>query len=70
MDLVFNTVLEALLAERESFNQIWFAGDKVTPPACCYQVNFPRLELVISGEYRNQISPYSLTSSADRKSVV
>lgn len=55
MDLVFNTVLEALLAERESFNQIWFAGDKVTPPACCYQVNFPRLELVISGEYRNQI---------------
>ena len=55
MALVFNTVLEALLSERESFNQIWFAGDKVTPPAYCYQVNFPRLELVISGEYRNQI---------------
>ncbi|MDD9194304.1 AraC family transcriptional regulator [Aliivibrio sp. S3MY1] len=55
MDLVFNTVLEALLSERESFNQIWFAGDKVTPPSCCYQVNFPRLELVISGEYLNQI---------------
>ncbi len=55
MGLVFNTVLEALLSERESFNQIWFAGDKVTPPSCCYQVNFPRLELVISGEYLNQI---------------
>lgn len=55
MGLVFNAVLEALLSERESFNQIWFAGDKVTPPSCCYQVNFPRLELVISGEYLNQI---------------
>ena len=55
MGLVFNTVLEALLSERESFNQVWFAGDKVTPPSCCYQVNFPRLELVISGEYLNQI---------------
>lgn len=55
MGLVFNTVLEALLSERESFNKVWFAGDKVTPPSCCYQVNFPRLELVISGEYLNQI---------------
>lgn len=55
MGLVFNTVLEALLSEREKFNHIWFAGDKVTPPPCCYQVNFPRLELVISGEYLNQI---------------
>jgi len=55
MGLVFNTVLEALLSEREKFNRIWFAGDKVTPPPCCYQVNFPRLELVISGEYLNQI---------------
>ncbi|OCH13766.1 MULTISPECIES: helix-turn-helix transcriptional regulator [unclassified Aliivibrio] len=55
MAVVFNSVLEALLSERESFNQIWFAGDKVTPPQFSYQVNFPRLELVISGEYLNQI---------------
>ncbi|AZL86957.1 AraC family transcriptional regulator [Aliivibrio salmonicida] len=55
MTLVFSTVLEALLSERESFNQIWFAGDKITPPQCSYQVNFPRLELVINGEYLNQI---------------
>ena len=25
------------------------------PPGFSYQVNFPRLELVFSGEYRNQI---------------
>ncbi|GLR73164.1 helix-turn-helix transcriptional regulator [Aliivibrio sifiae] len=55
MTVVFNSVLEALLSERESFNQIWFAGDKVTPPQFSYQVNFPRLELVVSGEYLNQI---------------
>ncbi|PQJ84403.1 helix-turn-helix transcriptional regulator [Aliivibrio sifiae] len=55
MTVVFNSVLEALLSERESFNQIWFAGDKVTPPKFSYQVNFPRLELVVSGEYLNQI---------------
>lgn len=55
MNLVFNNLIDALLSERENFNQIWFAGDKVTPPQFSYQVNFPRLELVLSGEYLNQI---------------
>lgn len=52
---VFKNVIEVLLSERESFNRIWFAGDKITPPAFSYQVNFPRLELVLSGVYSNEI---------------
>ena len=55
MSAVFHDLIETLLSERENFNRIWFAGDKLTPPPFSYQVNFPRLELVISGEYINQI---------------
>ncbi|MDD1795508.1 AraC family transcriptional regulator [Enterovibrio sp. ZSDZ42] len=55
MSQVFQLLLENLLAERENFNRIWFASDQVTPPPFSYQVNFPRLELVISGEYPNQL---------------
>ncbi|PJC86988.1 AraC family transcriptional regulator [Vibrio sp. HA2012] len=55
MSMVFHDLLETLLSERENFNRIWFANDQLTPPPFSYQVNFPRLELVISGEYRNQI---------------
>ena len=55
MNIVFHDLLEALLTERESFNRIWFAGDMLTPPLFSYQVNFPRLELVLDGEYINQI---------------
>ncbi|NGN97909.1 helix-turn-helix transcriptional regulator [Grimontia sp. S25] len=53
MSQVFQLLLENLLAEREHFNRIWFASDQVTPPQFSYQVNFPRVELVISGEYPN-----------------
>lgn len=55
MSLLFQNLLETLLSERAQFNRIWFAGDNVTPPQFSYQVNFPRLELVVSGEYLNQI---------------
>jgi len=55
MSVVFHGLIDALLSERESFNRIWFATDRLTPPQFSYQVNFPRLELVVSGEYVNQI---------------
>jgi len=55
MGIVFHDLLEILLSERANINRIWFAGDNFTPPLFSYQVNFARLELVISGEYTNQI---------------
>ncbi|MGR6779821.1 helix-turn-helix transcriptional regulator [Moritella viscosa] len=55
MSQVFHDLIDTLLSEREHFNRVWFAGDQVTPPPFSYQVNFPRLELVISGEYINEI---------------
>ncbi len=51
----FSNVLEALIFERESFNRIWFGHDQQTPPPFSYQVNFPRLEFVLSGTYSNQL---------------
>lgn len=55
MSNVFSHIIEAILDERDSCNRIWFAGDKHTPPTFSYQVNFPRLELVLKGSYSNQI---------------
>ncbi|MDX1301578.1 AraC family transcriptional regulator [Photobacterium sp.] len=55
MSQVFHDLIATLLSEREHFNRIWFAGDQLTPPPFSYQVNFPRLELVISGEYINEL---------------
>ena len=55
MSLVFSQLLDCALHEQASFDQIWFAQDQGVPPGFSYQVNFPRLELVFSGEYRNQI---------------
>lgn len=55
MSNVFSHIIEATLDERDSCNRIWFAGDKHTPPTFSYQVNFPRLELVLKGSYSNQI---------------
>lgn len=55
MSQVFHDLIDTLLSERDHFSRIWFAGDQVTPPPFSYQVNFPRLELVISGEYINEI---------------
>ncbi|KLU99593.1 helix-turn-helix transcriptional regulator [Photobacterium aphoticum] len=55
MSDVFHHLLDTLLSEREHFNRIWFASDQHTPPPFSYQVNFPRLEMVISGEYINEL---------------
>lgn len=53
--MIFSDLISSILAEREPFNHIWFAGDFHTPPEFSYQVNFPRLELVLAGEYINEI---------------
>ncbi|MCW8334103.1 helix-turn-helix transcriptional regulator [Vibrio paucivorans] len=53
--MVFHDLISSLLAERESSQKIWFAGDFHTPPEFSYQVNFPRLELVLDGEYINEM---------------
>lgn len=55
MSAVFHQLIGNLLSERESFNRIWFASDQLEPPKFSYQVNFSRLELVLSGEYVNKI---------------
>ena len=55
MSQVFINVLEGVLSERDHFKRVWFASDQSTPPPFSYQVNFPRMEFVITGEYMNQI---------------
>ncbi|WP_428776601.1 helix-turn-helix domain-containing protein [Vibrio sp.] len=55
MSQVFTSIIEALVDERDNYHRIWFAGDRHTPPPFSYQVNFPRLELVLKGQYRNEI---------------
>tara|TARA_R110001583_G_scaffold2536_5_gene18258 strand:- start:25841 stop:26692 length:852 start_codon:yes stop_codon:yes gene_type:complete len=55
MSQVFINVLESVLSEMDHFNRVWFASDHSTPPPFSYQVNFPRMEFVITGEYINQI---------------
>jgi AraC-like DNA-binding protein len=53
--MIFYDLIVSVLDEREPFHHIWFAGDFHTPPVFCYQVNFPRLELVLDGEYINEM---------------
>nr|WP_086937580.1 AraC family transcriptional regulator [Thaumasiovibrio occultus] len=56
--MIFHDLISSVLAEREPFHHIWFAGDFHTPPKFSYQVNFPRLELVLDGEYINEIEDH------------
>ena len=53
--MVFDNLILSVLAGRTDSNKIWFAGDFHTPPVFSYQVNFPRLEIVVSGEYINEL---------------
>jgi AraC-like DNA-binding protein len=53
--MMFHNLISSVLSERESSNKIWFAGDFHNPPKISYQVNFPRLELVLDGEYINEM---------------
>lgn len=55
MSLIFSQLLDGAINEQAPFDQIWFASEQGVPPGFSYQVNFPRLELVFSGEYLNQI---------------
>lgn len=52
---VFVDIFDGVLSDDSDFNRVWFAQDKHTPPACSYQVNFPRLELVLHGTYLCQL---------------
>lgn len=56
--MIFDHLISSVLDERTSFNTIWFAGDFHTPPEFSYQVNFPRLELVLGGEYINEMESH------------
>ncbi|NLS14646.1 helix-turn-helix transcriptional regulator [Vibrio sp. SM6] len=51
----FHDLIERALCDRPPTHRLLFAGDFHTPPAFSYQVNFPRLELVLAGEYVNEI---------------
>lgn len=54
----FQALISSVLAQRSSDNTVWFAGDFHTPPAFSYQVNFPRLEVVIEGVYINEMETH------------
>ncbi len=55
MAVIFHSLLEELMDESHTLGRLWFADDRGVPPPFSYQVNFPRLELVFSGDYANQI---------------
>lgn len=52
----FSHLLELLKSPDEQFGRVIFANDWQVPEAFSYQVNFPRLEIVVSGQYTNIIS--------------
>ncbi|MGL5291691.1 MAG: helix-turn-helix transcriptional regulator [Vibrionaceae bacterium] len=54
-NVIFDDLISSVLSEREPSHNIWFAGDFHSPPKFSYQVNFPRLELVLQGSYINEI---------------
>lgn len=56
--MIFSDLISSVLGEREPFHNIWFAGDFHKPPEFSYQVNFPRLELVLDGEYINEMESH------------
>lgn len=52
---LFTDLLDNVIIEKDSINNIWFAADQHHPLPFSYQVNFSRLEIILSGTYRNQI---------------
>ncbi|OOF02137.1 AraC family transcriptional regulator [Salinivibrio sp. MA440] len=52
----FSHLLELLKSPDEQFGRVIFANDWQVPEAFSYQVNFPRLEIVVSGQYTNIVS--------------
>lgn len=55
MNIIFTQLLDGLLGDEAGFGRVRFATDQGVPPGFSYQVNFPRLELVFSGRYVNQL---------------
>ena len=55
MSRLFSQLLDGLLDDESGFGRIYFAAEQGVPPSFSYQVNFPRLELVFSGEYVNSL---------------
>ncbi len=55
MNKTFVDLLDNVITDSASVNNIWFAGDSMPPPEAGYQVNFPRLELVFKGRYENTL---------------
>ncbi|MDG3085332.1 AraC family transcriptional regulator [Vibrio hannami] len=53
--MMFHDLVSAILEDRRPSHNIWFAGDFHTPAPFSYQVNFPRLELVLEGCYINKM---------------
>jgi AraC-like DNA-binding protein len=56
--MLFHDLIATVLSERNSFQNIYFGGDFHHPPQCSYQVDFPRLELVLFGEYINEMEDH------------
>ena len=56
--MIFHDLISSALSDRNLRHNIWFAGDFHTPPEFSYQVNFPRLELVLEGEYINEMESH------------
>ncbi|WP_108651732.1 helix-turn-helix transcriptional regulator [Dongshaea marina] len=55
MSSLFYDIVENVISELECIRELKFATDGHMPPPFSYQVNFPRLELVLQGRYRNEL---------------
>ena len=55
MNEIFNSLIDSILNEQIETNKIYFSHHKISPPKYSYQVNFPRLEFVLYGEYHHKI---------------
>jgi AraC-like DNA-binding protein len=53
--VTFHKLISSVLKSEKPIGNIRFAGDFHSPSECSYQVNFPRLELVLDGEYINEM---------------
>lgn len=57
--MIFNKVISSVINGERPINNVLFAGDHHTPNPYSYQVNFPRLELVLSGTYTNEMESHN-----------
>ena len=50
MDLSIEQILRQLTSKINSINKIYFANNALLAPVLAYQVNFPRIEIIINGQ--------------------